>query len=217
MLDTTVQTARKRYQNVVEETAEIRAWGLEWFLNFAMASGDDAAPTRAVCDELEEHLKRAERMVRSGLLSEFFGQEADIPAEIAAPRQILSDALAETLRVIAQFRNATQPVEQRAFRVAAANHSKMAGTALNDFLRELNQFVATSELEENGRNAGLISGALSEIGKINETINLIAVNASVEAARAGEAGRGFSVIASEIQSLSLKSADVFRDLKRRLR
>ena len=47
--------------------------------------------------------------------------------------------------------------------------------------------------------------ALEEVGKIGTMINLIAVNATIEAARAGDAGKGFSVIASEIQALSQKS------------
>lgn len=47
-----------------------------------------------------------------------------------------------------------------------------------------------------------IQETMSAIAKIANSTNLLALNASIEAARAGEAGRGFSVVAGEIQNLS---------------
>lgn len=44
-----------------------------------------------------------------------------------------------------------------------------------------------------------------DVEKIANKINLLSLNASIEAARAGEAGRGFSVVAANIQELSYNS------------
>ncbi|GFE50079.1 hypothetical protein So717_18320 [Roseobacter cerasinus] len=46
------------------------------------------------------------------------------------------------------------------------------------------------------------SAIAMEIGKIGRVINMVATNASIEAARVGDAGKGFTVIADEVKTLS---------------
>ena len=62
-------------------------------------------------------------------------------------------------------------------------------------------------------SAGQIGTIAHNIQAIAHQTDLLALNAAIEAARAGEMGRGFSVVAAEVKSLSLNSTTLADDIK----
>ncbi|EEP56021.1 methyl-accepting chemotaxis protein [Clostridium butyricum] len=62
-----------------------------------------------------------------------------------------------------------------------------------------------------------ISKFISNINEIAKQTKLLALNASIEASRAGEAGRGFSVVASEVEKLALSSSEATKEIENLVR
>lgn len=68
-----------------------------------------------------------------------------------------------------------------------------------------------------GESGQEINDTVSEISDLTARMNLLALNAAIEAVRAGEQGQGFVIIAQEIRSLAVHSAEAVRRVSTRLR
>ncbi len=69
-------------------------------------------------------------------------------------------------------------------------------------------------LEETAADIGAIVRTIADIA---EQTHLLALNATIEAARAGEAGRGFTVVASEVKNLARQTAQATEEIDARIR
>ncbi|WP_438971554.1 methyl-accepting chemotaxis protein [Methylophaga sp.] len=76
---------------------------------------------------------------------------------------------------------------------------------IHDLQQQISETAQTISLVDESTKQ--IAEVLSVINTITEQTNLLALNASIEAAHAGEYGRGFSVVANEVRSLSVKTAE----------
>lgn len=89
--------------------------------------------------------------------------------------------------------------------------------AVEDAVKGMNEI--REQIQETSKRIKRLGVSSQEIGEITELIsditeqtNVLALNAAIQAASAGEAGRGFSVVAEEVQRLAERSSAATRQI-----
>ena len=109
--------------------------------------------------------------------------------EVAAAVEEIGSSMALTLKALEEGK---QDIEHLASEVEVSVDN---GNAVTEKLENLNQYMDE------------MNSIVELIGGITNQTSLLALNASIEAARAGEAGRGFSVVATEISGMATRTKE----------